>query len=40
MNNSEQQPNDFRQPDLHKANVGSSTLQLSSIQVNQDYLNE
>lgn len=28
------------QPHLHKADVGSSALQLSSIQVNQDYLNE
>ena len=25
---------------LHKADVGSSALQLSSIQVNQNYLNE
>lgn len=28
------------QPHLHKADVGSSALQLSQIQVNQDYLNE
>jgi hypothetical protein len=28
------------QPHLHKADVGSSALQLSPIQVNQDYLNE
>ena len=28
------------QPNLHKADVGSSALQLSSIQVNQCYLNE
>lgn len=28
------------QPHLHKADVGSSALQLSSIQVNKDYLNE
>lgn len=28
------------QPHLHKADVGSSALQLSPIRVNQDYLNE